>query len=67
MGQRNASVYSENVFLLSTRSMMHCIRSPPADFRPLMQVPCGWNRIHPPATETLDLSLSSRDLGGQRG
>lgn len=37
-GARNSLVYNENAFLLSARSMVHCIRSPPADFRPLMQV-----------------------------
>lgn len=36
-GARNSLVYNENAFLLSARSMVHCIRSPPADFRPLMQ------------------------------
>lgn len=37
-GARNSGVYNENAFLLSARSMVHCIRQPPSDFRPLMQV-----------------------------
>lgn len=37
-GARNSAVYNENAFLLSARSMVHCTRQPPPDFRPLMQV-----------------------------
>ena len=37
-GARNSVVYNENAFLLSARSMVHCTRQPPPDFRPLMQV-----------------------------
>jgi hypothetical protein len=37
-GARNSAVYNEKAFLLSARSMVHCTRQPPPDFRPLMQV-----------------------------
>lgn len=37
-GARNSVVYNENAFLLSARSMVNSVRTPPWDFRPLMQV-----------------------------
>lgn len=48
-GARNSAVYNENAFLLSARSMVHCTRQPPPDFRPLMQV--GNPHAQPPAVD----------------